>query len=208
MRKNYAAKRLKKSVRFYLTTTHRPGESQDQDEQINRETATTEISDLKVGPIHLPLEAGNGFESDIGLSLEFVFKFAHMEFDGIVPAGIPQLSDPFINPCGSVIVLFQKIVDDLIVGRQNTFLSLTFLLRRLPLLNVFFNRIAMNARFLAMARSECPCRCNATMSIYTSHDIMAMPSFKEGLYHDLTFRVVHFSFPFLVHYCIPVDKCL
>ncbi len=132
---------------------HCPGESQDQDEQINRKTATTEISDLKVGPIHLTLEAGNGFEADIGLTLAFVFQLAHMNFDGIVPAGISQLSDPFINPGGSVIVLFQKIVDDLVVGRQNTFLALTFLvLGRLPLLNVFFNRIAMNANFSGNAK--------------------------------------------------------
>jgi len=71
-----------------------------------------------------------------------------MEFDGIVSAGIPQLPDPFINPGGAVIVLFQKIVDYLVIGCQNAFLALTFLvLGRLPLLNVFFNRIAMNANF-------------------------------------------------------------
>ena len=38
---------------------------------------------------------------------------------------------------------------------------------------------------------------------------MAMPSFKEGIYHGMTLEGwVHFSFPFLVHYCIPGDNLL
>ena len=35
-----------------------------------------------------------------------------------------------------------------------------------------------------------------------------MPSFFGGSYHHLLSRVVHFSFPFLVHYCIPVDNSI
>lgn len=49
-----------------------------------------------------------------------------MEFDGIVSAGIPQLPDPIVNPGDALIVLFKKIVDDLVVGRQNTLPALTF----------------------------------------------------------------------------------
>lgn len=53
---------------------HGPGESQDQDEQINRETAAAvEIGHLEVCPVHLTLETGNRLEADIGFALEFVF---------------------------------------------------------------------------------------------------------------------------------------
>ena len=43
------------------------------------------------------------------------------------------------------------------------------------------------------------------MSIKASSVIMITSSFAREGYHVIPGRVVHFSFPFLVHYCIPVD---
>ncbi|WP_155315542.1 hypothetical protein [Desulfosarcina alkanivorans] len=94
------------------------------------------------------LEAGDGLETDVSLALEFLLQLTHMDFDGIVLAGIPQLLDPIVNPGGAVIVVFQEIIDDLVVRRQNALPALTFLvLRCLPLMDVLFNRIAVNCVF-------------------------------------------------------------
>ena len=103
---------------------------------------------MEVGPVHLALETGNRLKTDVSLALEFLLQLTDMDFDGIISAGISQLPDPVVDPGSAVIVLFQEIIDDLVVGRQNTLFALTFLvLGRLPLMDVLFDRIAMNAKF-------------------------------------------------------------
>jgi len=45
------------------------------------------------------------------------------------------------------------------------------------------------------------------MSIKTSSEIIGKPSSQKRDYHVFIVEAVHFSFPFLVHYCIPINKC-
>lgn len=88
------------------------------------------------------------FEADVGLALIFLFHLTNVIFYDFISSGISQLLDPFINPGGAVIVLFQEIVDDLVVRDQNALFPLSLLvLGRLLRLNVLFNRVSMNTQF-------------------------------------------------------------
>jgi len=61
------------------------------------------------------------------LALASPFNFPDLILYGSVFAGIPQLLDPLVDPRGTVVVFFKKVVNDLIVRGEDAFPALGFL---------------------------------------------------------------------------------
>jgi hypothetical protein len=88
---------------------HGPGKAQNQ----NKQKHSGGTVHLKVGPVHLALQAGNRFETNEGLATVLILDLSNTMLDRIVTAAVAKIFDLVENPGGAVIILLQPILDEL-----------------------------------------------------------------------------------------------
>lgn len=133
---------------FDILDIHGPGIAQNHGKGRHRFGAPVRVADLKVAKINLGLQARFRFEPDIGQAAALFLERPDTIAQGCVAAGVAHSLEPVEDPGHLVVVLGDKILDNLAEGvkhRGATFDPGVF--GNVLGLEVLFDGVAVDAKF-------------------------------------------------------------
>ena len=133
---------------FDILDIHGPGKTQDHGKGMHRFGASVRVADLIIAEINLGLQARFRFEADIRQATALFLERPDTISQGGVAAGVAHSLEPVEDPGHLVVVLGDKVLDDLAEGVEYRGAALVLdVFRNVPGLEVLFDGVAVDPQF-------------------------------------------------------------